>query len=64
MPAAAVIGTVAGVAGSISQAKAAKKATNAQVQSARDQIELDKAIYEDQKNMFAPYRETGELNQA
>ena len=64
MPAAAVIGTVAGVAGSISQAKAAKKATNAQVQSAKDQIELDKAIYEDQKNMFAPYRETGELNQA
>lgn len=59
MPAVAVIGAVAGVAGAVSQASAAKKATAAQVASAKDQVELSKAIYEDQKSMFSPYREAG-----
>lgn len=68
MPAAPVIGAVAGVAGSVvsanKQAKAARQATDAQVTAARDQIELDKAIYEDQKKMFGPYYQSGRDNQA
>lgn len=59
MPAAGIIGAVATVGSAVVGANAAKKATAAQVSAAKDQIELDKAIYEDQKNMFAPYRESG-----
>lgn len=63
MPAVAVIGAVAGVASSVIGANAAKKASDAQVSSAKSQIDFDKAIYQDQKLLFGPYRESGAINQ-
>lgn len=50
----AVVSTVVGVASANSQKNAAKKATAAQVAAANDQISLDKAVYQDQRNLSTP----------
>ena len=54
---AALIGS--SLAGSAIQASSAKKAASAQKQAATDQVQLQQQIYNDQKDLFAPYRDSG-----
>ena len=54
---AAIIGTSA--AGLAIQASSASKAAKAQVGAANNQLELQRATYEDQKELLAPYRTAG-----
>lgn len=50
---------VAAVGGSLGQAVAANKAAKAQTKAADAQVGLQREIYNDQRGLFAPFREAG-----
>lgn len=50
---------VAAVGGSLGQAVAANKAAKAQTKAADAQVALQREIYNDQRGLFAPFREAG-----
>lgn len=54
-----IIGGVASIFGGASSSKAAGKAADAQTEAARQQTELEKYIYEDTRDRFAPFYDSG-----
>lgn len=56
---AAVVGAAGSAAAGNAQRSAARRATNAQVDSTERALQLDQAIYEDQRNLLAPSARAG-----
>lgn len=56
---AAILGAAATVGGAAISAGASNRAANAQVGAARDQLELQKGVYEDQTARFSPFLNAG-----
>lgn len=50
---------IAGIVGGVASSRSADKAADAQVEAARQQTELEKYIYEDTVDRFAPYYDGG-----
>ena len=59
MPVGAILGVGASLVGGAMQSRAAGRAANAQTQASREQLALQREIYDDTTERFAPYLQAG-----